>query len=95
MAHDFSMMVPGGVLAGKASVRSPDRESAVRVLPRWLLVGASGAGRSWGACEHPLNWIHERLRPGGTAIVADFDVANPSKAVMDHLLDWKLIHRTA
>jgi extracellular factor (EF) 3-hydroxypalmitic acid methyl ester biosynthesis protein len=42
-----------------------------------------------------LDWIHDRLRPGGTAIVGNFDVANPSKALMDHLLDWKLIHRSA
>lgn len=42
-----------------------------------------------------LNWIHDVLRPGGTAIVGNFDVANPSKVLMDHLLEWKLIHRTA
>jgi hypothetical protein len=26
LAHDFSIMVPGAVLAGKASVRSADRD---------------------------------------------------------------------
>lgn len=42
-----------------------------------------------------LDWIHERLRPGGTVLVGNFDPANPSKPFMDHILDWKLIHRTA
>jgi extracellular factor (EF) 3-hydroxypalmitic acid methyl ester biosynthesis protein len=42
-----------------------------------------------------LDWIHDRLRPGGTVIVGNFDVANPDKAFMDHLLEWRLIHRTS
>jgi extracellular factor (EF) 3-hydroxypalmitic acid methyl ester biosynthesis protein len=42
-----------------------------------------------------LDWIHDRLRPGGTIIVGNFDVANPCKPFMDHLLQWRLIHRSA
>ncbi len=42
-----------------------------------------------------LDWIHDRLHPGGSVIVGNFDIANPSKPFMDHLLEWKLIHRTA
>ncbi|MED5812267.1 class I SAM-dependent methyltransferase [Mycolicibacterium sp. 050232] len=41
-----------------------------------------------------LDWIYHHLRPGGTAIVGNFDTANPDRAFMDHLLDWKLIHRS-
>lgn len=41
-----------------------------------------------------LDWIFHRLRPGGTAIVGNFDTGNPDRAFMDHLLDWKLIHRS-
>ncbi|MFV8053256.1 class I SAM-dependent methyltransferase [Mycobacterium sp. 48b] len=41
-----------------------------------------------------LDWIYHRLRPGGTAIVGNFDIDNPDRAFMDHLLDWKLIHRS-
>jgi extracellular factor (EF) 3-hydroxypalmitic acid methyl ester biosynthesis protein len=41
-----------------------------------------------------LDWIHDRLRPGGTVIVGNFDVGNPDKAFMDHVLDWRLIHRS-
>lgn len=41
-----------------------------------------------------LDWIYRHLRPGGTAIVGNFDVDNPDRAFMDHLLDWRLIHRS-
>lgn len=41
-----------------------------------------------------LDWIFATLRPGGTAVVGNFDVGNPDKAFMDHLLDWRLIHRS-
>ncbi|KMO67183.1 class I SAM-dependent methyltransferase [Mycolicibacterium chlorophenolicum] len=41
-----------------------------------------------------LTWIHGVLRPGGTAVVGNFDVDNPDRAFMDHLLDWRLIHRS-
>ena len=42
-----------------------------------------------------LDWIYDRLRPGGTAMVGNFDVGNPNKTFMDHMLDWKLFHRVA
>ncbi|MBI3213659.1 MAG: class I SAM-dependent methyltransferase [Mycobacterium sp.] len=42
-----------------------------------------------------LDWIYDRLRPGGTAIVGNFDVGNPDKAFMDHVLHWRLVHRSA
>jgi extracellular factor (EF) 3-hydroxypalmitic acid methyl ester biosynthesis protein len=42
-----------------------------------------------------LDWMHEQLLPGGTAILGNFDVGNPDRAFMDHLPDWRLIHRTA
>ncbi|MCC6558067.1 MAG: cyclic nucleotide-binding domain-containing protein [Polyangiaceae bacterium] len=42
-----------------------------------------------------LDWIHDKLLPGGTAIVGNFDTCNPDKAFMDHILEWELFHRTA
>jgi len=42
-----------------------------------------------------LDWIHDRLRPGGSVIVGNMDVTNPDRAFMDHILEWRLIHRTA
>lgn len=41
-----------------------------------------------------LDRIHGALRPGGVAVVGNFDVDNPDKAFMDHVLDWRLIHRS-
>lgn len=40
-----------------------------------------------------LDWIHSRLAPGGQVVLGNFHPANPDKALMDHVLDWKLIHR--
>jgi extracellular factor (EF) 3-hydroxypalmitic acid methyl ester biosynthesis protein len=42
-----------------------------------------------------LDWIYDRLCPGGAAVVGNFDVGNPNKTFMDHVLEWKLFHRTA
>ena len=41
-----------------------------------------------------LNWIHARLHPGGAVILANFHPNNYCKAMMDYVLEWKLIHRT-
>ena len=75
------------VALGRASMQIPDQDlvytaGLIDYLPDELVVAL-------------LDWIHDRLRRGGTAIVGNFDVANPSKALMDHLLEWKLIHRSA
>lgn len=40
-----------------------------------------------------LNRIHEMLRPKGKVILGNFHPNNPTKALMDHVLEWKLIHR--
>ena len=41
-----------------------------------------------------LNYIHNALRPGGKVILGNFHPRNPDKALMDHVFDWRLIHRT-
>lgn len=40
-----------------------------------------------------LNYVYDRLRPGGRVILGNFHPDNPTKALMDYVLDWKLIHR--
>jgi extracellular factor (EF) 3-hydroxypalmitic acid methyl ester biosynthesis protein len=40
-----------------------------------------------------LDWIHGMLAPGGKCILGNFANDNPDRALMDHVLDWKLIHR--
>ena len=42
-----------------------------------------------------LNWAYEQLHSGGTLLIGNVDIANPTRAYMDHLLDWRLIHRSA
>lgn len=41
-----------------------------------------------------LDWIYARLRPGGKVILGNFHPHNPSRFIMDHVLDWRLRHRT-
>ena len=41
-----------------------------------------------------MNWAHSLLAPGGRLILGNFHPRNVYKAMMDHLLDWKLIHRS-
>ncbi|NIV34790.1 MAG: hypothetical protein GWN58_36625 [Anaerolineae bacterium] len=41
-----------------------------------------------------LNYVHAQLRPGGKVILGNFHPRNSTKAFMDHVLDWRLIHRS-
>jgi len=40
-----------------------------------------------------LDWIHDHLAPGGRVVLGNFHPNNPDRALMDHVLDWRLIHR--
>lgn len=40
-----------------------------------------------------LDWVHGLLGPGGRVILGNFHPANPTKALMDHVLEWRLQHR--
>ncbi len=40
-----------------------------------------------------LDYIHGILRPGGKVILGNFHPSNRSRGLMDHVFDWKLIHR--
>jgi extracellular factor (EF) 3-hydroxypalmitic acid methyl ester biosynthesis protein len=41
-----------------------------------------------------IDWAHELLLPGGTLIVGNVIPSNPTRAFMDHILEWVLIHRS-
>lgn len=41
-----------------------------------------------------LDYVYTLLRPGGKVVLGNFRVDNPDKALMDYILDWKLIHRS-
>lgn len=37
---------------------------------------------------------HDQLKPGGVLMLGNFSPKNPIRMFMDHILDWKLIHRS-
>ena len=41
-----------------------------------------------------LNYIYDILRHGGKVILGNYHPKNTARALMDYVLDWKLIHRT-
>ncbi len=41
-----------------------------------------------------INYAHKILKPGGRIILGNFHTSNPMKALMDYILDWRLIHRS-
>ncbi len=41
-----------------------------------------------------LNSIHASLRHGGRVLLGNFHPRNPCKAFMEHVLEWRLVHRT-
>lgn len=41
-----------------------------------------------------LDFIYDILAPGGRVILGNFHPKNSSRALMDHVLDWRLIHRS-
>ncbi|GEM_PF-2505740 len=40
-----------------------------------------------------MNFAHDHLKPGGRLVLGNFHPRNPTRALLDHVLDWKLIHR--
>ncbi len=41
-----------------------------------------------------INWMHDKLRPGGRVLLGAFDPSNPTRGLMDHVLDWHVVHRS-
>lgn len=41
-----------------------------------------------------MNYLHGLLKPGGKIILGNFHPDNSSRAYMDHVLEWELVHRT-
>ena len=39
-----------------------------------------------------LSWMYDHVRPGGTAVLGNFDVGLPDRAFGDHVLEWELIY---
>ena len=41
-----------------------------------------------------LDLVHSMLRPGGRVMLGNIHPANPTRGLMEHVLDWQLVHRT-
>ena len=42
-----------------------------------------------------LNWIYDHLLPGGIVILGNLHAANPDRVLLEHILEWHSIYRTA
>ena len=42
-----------------------------------------------------LDWIYDRLLPNGTVILGNFNSANPDRVLLEHILEWHAIYRSA
>lgn len=42
-----------------------------------------------------LDWIYDRLLPNGTVILGNFNASNPDRLLLEHILEWHLIYRSA
>lgn len=42
-----------------------------------------------------LDWIYQHLLPNGIAIIGNFHAANPDLILLEHILEWHSIYRTA
>lgn len=42
-----------------------------------------------------LDWVYDHLLPNGTAILGSFHSANPDHVLLEHLLEWHSIYRSA
>lgn len=41
-----------------------------------------------------MDWMYQQLGPGGSAVLGNFVPESSSKALMDYVFDWRLIHRS-
>ncbi|MBI3965130.1 MAG: hypothetical protein HY329_05805 [Chloroflexi bacterium] len=42
-----------------------------------------------------VDWSYRRLVDGGTLVLTNLDASNPDRELMEHILEWKVNHRTA
>lgn len=42
-----------------------------------------------------LDWIYDRLLPNGTVILGNFNSANPDRVLLEHILEWHSVYRSA
>ena len=42
-----------------------------------------------------LDWVYDRLLPNGTLILGNFNASNPDRLLLEHILEWQIIYRSA
>lgn len=42
-----------------------------------------------------LDWMYDRLLPNGTVILGNFNSANPDRVLLEHILEWHSVYRSA
>ena len=42
-----------------------------------------------------LDWAYDRLLPNGTMVLGNFHASNPDRLLLEHILEWHLIYRSA
>ena len=42
-----------------------------------------------------LDWIYDRLLPGGIIILGNLHAANPDRVLLEHILEWHSVYRSA
>jgi len=42
-----------------------------------------------------LDWVYDHLLPNGTVILGNFHASNPDRLLLEHILEWHLIYRSA
>jgi extracellular factor (EF) 3-hydroxypalmitic acid methyl ester biosynthesis protein len=78
------------------SVRTMLRPHAAQRIGRYHFIYSMGLFDYLGTsvARAVLGRLYELLAPGGTAVIGNYHVANPSRFYMDYWADWPLLYRT-
>ena len=70
--------------------------SQIEIPPQQMIYSVSMANY---LCDREfvriLDWIYDRLLPNGTVILGNFNSANPDRVLLEHILEWHSIYRSA
>ena len=70
--------------------------SKIEIPPQKLIYGISMANYLRDReLIRILDWIYDHLLPNGTVILGNFHAANPDRVVLEHILEWHSIYRSA
>lgn len=47
-----------------------------------------------GEVEGLIDWMYDHLRPGGLAVLGNFDPADPDRSFLTNILEWPVVYRS-